>query len=32
MYHLYEIDEEPEPFDWQLLTRILESYEGQARP
>lgn len=31
MYHLYEIDEEPQPLDWQLLTRILDSFE-QPQP
>jgi hypothetical protein len=27
VYNLYEIDEEPQPLDWQLLNRILDSYE-----
>lgn len=31
MYNLYEIDEEPEPLDWQLLNYVLDSFE-QPQP
>ena len=31
MYNLYDHDEEPEALDWQILTRLLASFE-QARP
>lgn len=32
MYNLYTVDEEPDLLDWQLLTRILDSFDQQPRP